>query len=266
MQLTTTLYQTIVEVDLPAWAHLPLPEPLYRALHELKFDVPTAIQERALSVEIGATPWVEPTPVVPEPTEPVEEEWGGIIDESDEPVEEVPIEPYQSMFEEEAPIIISTAPNTLDRDLVGVAQTGSGKTLAYGLPILSFILSQPPPPLPTSNQNQSTPSRLAALILAPTRELALQVRSAIAEVAMRVNKLLPNELQDPNKDAPRKRERGRHIVVVALTGGMSVEKQKRQLMRGGGADILVATPGRLWDLIGEVSKIFRFSRTFLFHH
>lgn len=163
--------------------------------------------------------------------------------------------PYESMFPEEAPIIVSTAPNTADRDIVGVAQTGSGKTLAYGLPILSFILSTPPPK-EVDPDALNVPSRLAALILAPTRELALQVRAAIAEVAMRVNKLLPDELQDPNKDAPRKRERGRHIVVVALTGGMSVEKQKRQLTRGGGADILVATPGRLWDLIGEASSKF----------
>jgi ATP-dependent helicase YprA (DUF1998 family) len=152
--------------------------------------------------------------------------------------------PYVSLFPEEAPP--STEPTTTDRDLVGVAQTGSGKTLAYGLPILSFILSSPPS-VPDS-EHPST--RLAALILAPTRELALQVRAAISEVAIRTNALLPEAEQDPHVNAPRKRAKGQHVSVVALTGGMSVEKQKRQLSRG--ADILVATPGRLWDLIGEV--------------
>lgn len=145
--------------------------------------------------------------------------------------------------------VVAPQKNTVERDLVGVAQTGSGKTLAYGLPILSFILSTPAADLSADTADYS---RLAALILAPTRELALQVRAAISEVSMRTNPVLPDEQQDPNVNAPRKRVRGRHISVVALTGGMSVEKQKRQLSRG--ADLLVATPGRLWDLIREVRR------------
>lgn len=244
-------YTSTVEKDLPAWAHLPLPLPLYRALSELNFSQPTAIQERALSVEIGAKPYVAPIlPQVEEEEE--EEEWGGIIDPS-APVVPAPAPiPYVSPFIVEPPTERELHPNTTDRDLVGVAQTGSGKTLAYGLPILAHILSSPPPAARTSDDEEPV-TRLAALILAPTRELALQVRAAISEVAIRTNRLLPEELQDPNVNAPRKRERGRHVSVVALTGGMSVEKQKRQLSRG--ADILVATPGRLWDLIGEVNQI-----------
>lgn len=175
-----------------------------------------------------------------------EEEWGGIQTEEE-----------KAQSKEWVPVAagIDFNPpkeNLADRDLVGVAQTGSGKTLAYGLPILSFILSTPEVVV---SESDVTSTRLAALILAPTRELALQVRAAIAEVAIRTNKVLPDALQDPNVNAPRKREKGRHISVVALTGGMSVEKQKRQLSRG--ADILVATPGRLWDLIGEDDNLAR---------
>ncbi|KAL8292938.1 hypothetical protein RQP46_000632 [Phenoliferia psychrophenolica] len=242
-----------VATALPEWAHFNLPTPLFRALAELKFAQPTEIQQRALSVEIGAAPYVPPPYVAP-PVAEEEEEWGGIVDPDAPPP--APAKPFVSMFEPEEPTI--ARPTTTDRDLVGVAQTGSGKTLAYGLPILSYILSNPPPPvsLPTATTSSSGDadepppfSRLVALILAPTRELALQVRAALSEVGMRTNRLLPDELQDPNVNAPRKRERAHHVSVVALTGGMSVEKQKRQLSRG--ADVLVATPGRLWDLIGE---------------
>ncbi|SCV69134.1 BQ2448_2154 [Microbotryum intermedium] len=242
---------------LPSWAHIPLAPPLYRALAELKFDKPTAIQERALSVEIGALPYVEPEDEEVEQQDngasdgdkedQQDEEWGG----TDAEEQTVPSAPYISPFAEEPPDeSSSSSPNTTDRDIVGVAQTGSGKTLAYGLPILSYILHNPP-----SSSTEENPTRLAALILTPARELALQVRAAINEVAIRTNHLLPNELQDPNVNAPRKRERRHHISVVALTGGMSVEKQKRQLDRG--ADVLVATPGRLWDMIGENDSLAR---------
>lgn len=235
------LTRSTEETALPSWSHLPLCEPLRRALFELKFETPTAIQERALSVEIGAKPYVAPPAIETE-------EWGGISDTPAIPVVE---EPFVSLFPAEEPTYRQLHPNETDRDLVGVAQTGSGKTLAYGLPILSYILSTTPISELPDNDDGTPRTRLAALILAPTRELALQVRSAISEVAIRTNPVLPLELQDPNVNAPRKRVRGRHISVVALTGGMSIDKQKRQLSRG--ADILVATPGRLWDLIGEVS-------------
>ncbi|KAI5479656.1 DEAD (asp-glu-ala-asp) box containing, RNA helicase [Pseudohyphozyma bogoriensis] len=246
-----------VNVALPAWSHLSLPTPIFRSLAELKFDKPTEIQERALSVEIGAAPYVpkdEPEAAADEDDE--EEEWGGIQDDvDDEGAEEsttTVAEPFKSVFPEEH---LGPKPNVTDRDIVGVAQTGSGKTLAYGLPILSYLLSQPDAPAPSTSTSDTPSTRLAALILAPTRELALQVRAAISEVAIRTNQLLPEELQDPNKNAPRKRVRGKYVSVVALTGGMSVEKQKRQLSRG--ADILVATPGRLWDLIGENDELAR---------
>lgn len=238
-----------VEKLLPNWSHLPLPIPIYRALYELKFNQPTPIQERALSVEIGAMPFVHPEEA------DAEEEWGGILEGPTAPVVEAAPSKNKQRPKKVAVVelLVEEGPkrNTADRDLVGVAQTGSGKTLAYGLPILSFIISSPAPATITSETADYT--RLAALILAPTRELALQVRAALSEVAIRTNPVLEDSLQDPNVNAPRKRVRGRHVSVVALTGGMSVEKQKRQLSRG--ADILVATPGRLWDLIREVSLV-----------
>ncbi|GAA5904583.1 hypothetical protein JCM8208_004822 [Rhodotorula glutinis] len=204
-----------VQATLPGWAHLPLPNPLYRALAELKFTKPTAIQERALLADAAAA-----------------------------------------------------AANATERDLVGIAQTGSGKTLAYGLPILAHILSSPPPraaspsPIPSDDDDDegdaaSEPSRLAALILCPTRELALQVRASLASLAVRTLPLLPStpELAALADEDPRKRVRGQLAQVVAITGGMSIEKQKRQLEKG--ADIIVATPGRLWDLIGDMDSLVR---------
>ncbi|GAA5952011.1 hypothetical protein JCM21900_000114 [Sporobolomyces salmonicolor] len=243
------------QTSLPDWAHLSLATPLYRALHELGFTKPTAVQERSLLVEAGSR---APAPAAAtdgdngasEGTAAVdEEEWGGIADDA-------------------VPSTFHTIPSSCDRDIVGVAQTGSGKTLAYGLPILSHILRQPSPsstprsPSPalseSSEPDAAAPStRLAALILCPTRELALQVRASLTSVAVRTLPLLPRTeaIDKLAEEDPRKRQKGRLVNVVALTGGMSIDKQKRQLEKG--ADVIVATPGRLWDLIGESDNLVR---------
>ena len=107
------------------------------------------------------------------------------------------------------------------RDVVGVAQTGSGKTLAYALPILQYILEN-------TAHSQDPARSLEALVLTPTRELALQVCSHIRAVV---------------------EAGGRFANVAAICGGMSVQKQERVLLQHGGAHIVVATPGRLWDMI-----------------
>ncbi|BGP37829.1 ATP-dependent RNA helicase [Rhodotorula kratochvilovae] len=199
-----------VQAVLPNWAPIPLPNPLYRALAELNFTKPTAIQERALLIE--------------------------------------------------SPPSSSESP-AAERDIVGIAQTGSGKTYAYGLPILSHILNTPPPRASSPSSSDAgaddEPTRLAALILCPTRELALQVRASLASLALRTLPLLPStpEIAALKDEDPRKRVRGRLAQVVALTGGMSIEKQKRQIEKG--VDILVATPGRLWDLIGDMDTLVR---------
>ena len=103
------------------------------------------------------------------------------------------------------------------RDLLALAPTGSGKTAAYLLPLLQRLL-QPPHDL------QEKPRRLRALVLAPTRELAQQIAS--------VGRRLAPDLK----------------CVVAV-GGLSINPQMMALR--GGAHWLVATPGRLLDLIAH---------------
>ena len=105
------------------------------------------------------------------------------------------------------------------RDIVGAAETGSGKTLAFGLPILQRWLE-------TRDKGEAREG-LFGLIVTPTRELALQV-------AEHLRALMPL----PDASCAR---------VVTLVGGMAVVKQKRQLQER--PDIIVATPGRLWELL-----------------
>lgn len=105
-------------------------------------------------------------------------------------------------------------------DIIGIAQTGSGKTAAYILPILDKLnlsLSLPIDITETKNSN-------IALILVPTRELALQVYNNILEL-------------NPFKA----------LRTVAIYGGIEYQKQEKQIKDG--YNILVATPGRLLDLI-----------------
>jgi ATP-dependent RNA helicase DDX24/MAK5 len=129
---------------------------------------------------------------------------------------------------------------------------GSGKTLAYGLPILSKLLEE----------MQSQPLRkkrhVSALVLTPTRELALQVSSHL-NACLTPAPLLDTEATPRGRSA--KTLKGKAIgapmskvpplvSVAAIVGGMSPQKQRRILNRG--VDVLIATPGRLWDLLEEV--------------
>uniref|UniRef100_A0A1B0GME8 ATP-dependent RNA helicase n=1 Tax=Phlebotomus papatasi TaxID=29031 RepID=A0A1B0GME8_PHLPP len=145
------------------------------------------------------------------------------------------------------------------RDILGAAETGSGKTLAFGLPILNGILelkerevddpgvklrknvkivrgrkdrdNLTPPPEELSDEEQPSGStealrKLYALILTPTRELAVQVRDHIKAVAVHTE-----------------------IRVVAIFGGLALVKQERLLRQC--PEIVVATPGRFWELLKE---------------
>lgn len=119
------------------------------------------------------------------------------------------------------PTAVQTAviPAALARHDVKVqAQTGTGKTLAFGLPLLAQLASEPRESSPRGNP-------IAALVLVPTRELALQVAGVLASVA--------GSLASRPK-------------VLAVYGGVKANPQMMELR--GGADILVATPGRLLDL------------------
>jgi superfamily II DNA/RNA helicase len=101
------------------------------------------------------------------------------------------------------------------RDVLGRAETGSGKTLAFGLPMLSRIASMGGRPRPTAPRG---------LILVPTRELAQQVAGVLTPLARTVG-----------------------VSVTTVYGGVPINRQISRV--GGGVDIVVATPGRLIDLI-----------------
>ena len=102
------------------------------------------------------------------------------------------------------------------KDILGSAQTGSGKTAAFALPILHRLASQ----------TLFSPRRTLALVLVPTRELAMQV----GEVFKTLGHHLPQAVQ-----------------ITTLFGGVSINPQMMRLR--GGADVVVATPGRLLDLV-----------------
>ncbi|KAG7669560.1 hypothetical protein Ndes2526B_g05899 [Nannochloris sp. 'desiccata'] len=110
------------------------------------------------------------------------------------------------------------------RDVIGAAQTGSGKTLAFGLPILDLLCQAQTPT--TNDAEAAAPSPLRALILAPTRELAMQVCTHLQAVGKNCG-----------------------VWVVPIVGGISAQKQERLL--GKKPQVIVATPGRLWDLMRE---------------
>lgn len=108
------------------------------------------------------------------------------------------------------PIQAGTIPEAvLGKDIIGTAQTGSGKTAAFLLPILERLLRQPR-------------GRIYALVLTPTRELAIQAETFVKKL-------------------------GRHTQVkgAAVYGGVGMEPQYRALR--GGAEIIIATPGRMLD-------------------
>ncbi|PVG01923.1 DEAD-domain-containing protein [Serendipita vermifera] len=129
-------------------------------------------------------------------------------------------------FTSPTPIQKETLPQSMSgRDVIGIAQTGSGKTLAFSLPIVTSILKS----------KRERKRRLKALILEPTRELALQVAKHIKDCS-------------PQRSEAQVKAHAAPIVSVAtVVGGMSSQKQSRILDRG--ADILVATPGRLWEML-----------------
>ena len=199
-------------LDLPGWKEFNLPLELRKGLHALKFDDPTPIQRETLPAAING-----------------------------------------------------------HADIVGAAETGSGKTLAFGIPILTGILQDRTQDLHNSDNEENVASdmgeddevdmedpdantgcvrvvnnvefdfdvdfeedlkvsqtrgKLRALILTPTRELAIQVRNHLQALAQFTD-----------------------IKVVAIVGGMAVQKQLRLL--GQAPEVIVATPGRLWDIYQE---------------
>jgi ATP-dependent RNA helicase DDX24/MAK5 len=135
-------------------------------------------------------------------------------------------------FSTPTPIQVSAIPKVQGAggalvDVVGSAETGSGKMLAFGLPVLHALLH--------SWEQRGNLHSPFALILAPTRELAMQITSVLKDVCQSFRTL-------------------RRVEVVNVIGGLSEHKQRRQLSSAGKpCHVLVATPGRLCDLLDDES-------------
>jgi len=125
-------------------------------------------------------------------------------------------------YETPTPIQQQAIPLLLERrDLVAIAQTGTGKTAAFSLPILHHLAEAD-----KAGRRKPAPKTARVLILAPTRELAVQIGESIATYTRHL--------------------RMKQVVVV---GGVSLGPQRVALSRG--TDILIATPGRLLDLVQQ---------------
>jgi ATP-dependent RNA helicase RhlE len=141
-------------------------------------------------------------------------------------------------YEHPTPIQAGAIPHVLEgKDLLGCAQTGTGKTAAFALPILQRLLASNARRDPQSETEQGRRQSVRALILSPTRELASQIAEDFQTY-------------------------GRHtgLRVGTIFGGVSQHGQEQMLRRG--VDILVATPGRLLDLMQQ--RLVQFSQIEVF--
>ena len=121
-------------------------------------------------------------------------------------------------YKNPTPIQAEAIPHLLNgKDLLGIAQTGTGKTAAFSLPILNRL---------AKNKIKTRPARVRALILTPTRELASQIDANIKTYG-----------------------KGLNLFSTVMFGGVGARPQIQAMGRG--VDILVATPGRLLDLMSE---------------
>ena len=110
-------------------------------------------------------------------------------------------------------------------DLVIAAKTGQGKTLTFGIPILDLLLRRLAKPGHEDDEFDS----IKSLIMSPTRELAIQIKEHIEAI-------IPAE-------------NSKQIKIAAIVGGMSIQKQLRLISYK--PTIIVATPGRLWELMSD---------------
>ena len=133
-------------------------------------------------------------------------------------------------FSRPTPIQAAAIPEILNgHDVVGKASTGSGKTLAFGIPILEhYLASRKEKESPSKSLGTERQYPPIAMILSPTRELAHQLSAHLTDLYSNAASSGP--------------------LIVTLTGGLAVQKQQRLLAH---ADILIGTPGRLWEIISE---------------
>ena len=121
-------------------------------------------------------------------------------------------------FTQPTPIQAQAIPAQMEgRDVMGLAQTGTGKTAAFGLPLVHHLLAE---------RGKPQPKRPRALILAPTRELAVQIEDNLKLFARHIR-----------------------LSTTLVLGGVPKPRQIKALARG--VDVLVATPGRLIDLMND---------------
>ncbi|MEO1710762.1 MAG: DEAD/DEAH box helicase, partial [Pseudomonadota bacterium] len=121
-------------------------------------------------------------------------------------------------YETPTPIQVQAIPPVMNgADLLGIAQTGTGKTAAFALPILHRLLTDPKRPYRKGCR---------ALILSPTRELAAQIADAVRSYGRNID-----------------------LTTATLFGGVNHKPQIRSVARG--VDVMIATPGRLLDLVSD---------------
>jgi ATP-dependent RNA helicase RhlE len=126
-------------------------------------------------------------------------------------------------YSKPTPIQLEAIPHVIEgKDILGIAQTGTGKTAAFSLPLLNHLCE---------NKLRPAAKEPRALILAPTRELASQITKSLRDYGCEME----------------------YLSIATIYGGVSIKQQINQLMRGN--EIVVATPGRLIDLIerGSIS-------------
>ncbi len=131
------------------------------------------------------------------------------------------------------PIQAMTLPVALQKhDIIGQAKTGTGKTLGFGIPLLEHVVAPGEP----GYDELSAPGKPQALVVVPTRELAVQVAGDLAMAAA-----------------------GRRVRIVQVYGGRAYEPQVEALGRG--AEVVVGTPGRMIDLLNQRALILAHART-----
>lgn len=133
----------------------------------------------------------------------------------------------------------AVSPVLQGRDVWVTAQTGSGKTLAYVLPLLqtlnapAFASTVAPTPTPSTSTKQRSKRATTLLVLVPTRELAIQVGAVFKSVLTSLSSSVASA----------------HLKLSVVYGGVSINPQMMALR--GGAEVVVATPGRLLDLVAH---------------
>ena len=146
-------------------------------------------------------------------------------------------------FTAPTPIQSASIPEILTgHDVVGKASTGSGKTLAFGIPILEHYLftgkDKVTDEQPKGSERKHPP---IALILSPTRELAHQLATHLTDLCSTISGTTPR--------------------IATITGGLSLQKQQRMLAN---ADIIIGTPGRLWEIVRDGQGILSWLREIRF--